>query len=88
MKRANSWCPTQTQHLFTAIATLSTRLQAEDFPRFALHRHFKRAATDLAIGDELLRRNGSIDLELETLPAKRAANVFGAFHGFGRIEEG
>jgi len=47
----------------------------------------KWPAADLAIRDELLRRNGSIDPKLEILSAERATYVLGTFHEVKQVVE-
>jgi hypothetical protein len=56
------------------------RFQAQDFPGFALHGHFKRTATNLAISSKALRRHAGIDLQLEHLATERAMNCSAYLH--------
>jgi len=65
--------------------SVSTRLdfKAQDFARLALGEDFKRAAADFAVGGELLRGDGGVNGERESLSAEGALDFFGNFHGAG-----
>ena len=58
----------------------SAHLYAQNLSRLAFRRHLERAATDLAIGRETLRRNARINHQIKSLTTKRAVNGFRNFH--------
>jgi hypothetical protein len=62
-------------------ALIASHVQAQNFPGLALDRHFKRPAANLAIRRESLRRDAGIHADFKRLPAERALNRFGNFHG-------
>lgn len=65
---------------------LSQNLQRKHFARFALGRHFERAATNLAIGGETLRRDAGVDHQFKGLTTERTLHRFGNLHGMSMGE--
>lgn len=60
-------------------------LDAHHFAWFTFHGHFKRPATNLAVGREALRLDGGIDDDLAGLPAIGALNGLTGLHGGSAI---
>jgi hypothetical protein len=62
-------------------ASIRHRVQAQNFARLAFGKHFERPAAYLAIRREPLARHTRVHDELEGLPAERALDFPGNFHG-------
>jgi hypothetical protein len=68
-------------HLSTPGRLSGWHVQAQNFPRLAFGGDLERAAADFAIRREALKRHARIHQDFENLPAKRALDRSGNFHG-------
>jgi len=69
-------------------ALIRRHVQAQNFARRAFGHDLKWTAADFAIGREPLERHACIHHNFECLPAKRALDVFGNFHGLNSPDGG
>jgi hypothetical protein len=68
------------QHRSAPILLIGPDLHGQDFPILALDGHFQRAAANLTVNNELLRRLGGVHFQRENLSTKWTLNVFRFLH--------